>query len=539
MLTTHIDRLAAHAYAHTAYRIPHTAYYRQHHNELGLVTMNGHSVANGHASASNDTQFDVLIIGSGFSGINAAYRVQEGLPDLSFAILEGRHELGGTWSQFKYPGVRSDSDLHTLGFEFNPWKATNPIATGGSIMSYLNETAHEFDIDQKIRYNHKVIAADWRSSEQQWRLDVQVGQGEDTRTAVYWAKWLITGTGYYSYEEARKADIPGIDNFKGQIVHPQFWPEDLDYKGKKMVIIGSGATTITLLPAMVEGGVGSVTQLQRSPSYIISVSQNGDSWWEKYAPQWFLLKYKRFMFTWMAILMYQFCMYFPTRASNFLRKEAAKQLPADFPMDPHFKPAYNPWQQRLCVSPDGDYFKALNSGKAHIVTDTIKNVTSNSIELNSGETLDADIIITATGLSLRILGGINISLDGKPVNVTEQYMWRSSMLTSIPNLGNIIGFWNASWTLGSDTASCLFVRLIKHMHENGYTSVVPEISEEDKKLAVGASPLNSTYVANATSKLPKCANRGPWKPRENYFVDSWGAAKGSFTDGLRWERKSV
>ncbi|KAI8934099.1 hypothetical protein NX059_008862 [Plenodomus lindquistii] len=504
--------------------------------------MNGRTVANGHATTngtSNDHHFDVLIIGSGLSGINVAYRVQEGLPDASFAILEGRHELGGTWSQFKYPGVRSDSDLHTLGFQFYPWKATNPIASGDSIMSYLNETAHRFDIDKKIRYNHKVIAADWRNSEQQWRLDVQIGQGEDTHRAVYWTKWLITATGYYNYDEARKAHIPGIENFKGQVVHPQFWPEDLNYKGKKMVIIGSGATTITLLPAMVDGGVASVTQLQRSPSYIMSLSQRNDAWWEKYAPQWLLLKYKRFMFTLIPILLYQFCMYFPNPASKFLRKEAAKQLPADFPVDPHFKPGYNPWQQRLCLCPDGDYFKAFSSGRAHIVTDTIKSVTSNGIELNSDEKLDADIIVTATGLNMRLVGGINLSVDGKPVDIPEQYMWRSSMLTSLPNLGNIIGFWNASWTLGSDTASRLFVRMIRYQNDTGYTSVVPVISEADKKYEVGASPLNSTYVTNAMSKMPKCANRGPWKPRENYFVDNWGAMKGSFSDGLRWEKKSI
>lgn len=257
----------------------------KYHN-LGSFNMNGHTT-------SADTQFDVLIIGSGLSGINAAYRIQESLPNSTFAVLEGRHELGGTWSQFKYPGVRSDSDLHTLGFQFHPWKATNPIASGESIMSYLNDTAHKFNLDKKIRYNHKVTTADWRSNEQRWRLEVDVGKGEDKRTVVYWTKWLITGTGYYNYEEAREAKIPGLDSFKGQIVQPQFWPEDLDYKGKKMVIIGSGATTITLLPAMVDGGVGSVTQLQRSPSYIMSIPQDNAAWWEKYAPEWFLLKYKR------------------------------------------------------------------------------------------------------------------------------------------------------------------------------------------------------------------------------------------------------
>ncbi|KAH7357666.1 FAD dependent oxidoreductase [Pyrenochaeta sp. MPI-SDFR-AT-0127] len=499
--------------------------------------MNGHATANGHTSA----HFDVLIIGAGLSGINAAYRIQESLPSSSFALLEARHELGGTWSQFKYPGVRSDSDLHTLGFQFNPWKASHPIASGDSIMEYLNATADKFDIKKHIRCRHKVVSANWSSDAQQWKLAVDIAgdNGTEARRAVYWTKWLIMGTGYYSYDEPLRAQIPGLANFKGRTVHPQFWPEDLDYKGKKMVIIGSGATAITLLPAMVDTGVGSVTQLQRSPSYILSLPQDNPAWWEKYAPQWFLLKYKRFMFTLIPILLYYFCMSFPTRASNFLRKEAKRQLPADFPLDPHFKPGYNPWQQRLCLCPDGDYFKCFASGRAHIVTDTIKNIVSDGIELNNGTKLDADIIVTATGLKLRFLGGIDLSIDGHKVDVPSQYLWRFSMLTSLPNLGNIIGYWNASWTLGSDTASRLFVRLIKHQNENNYTSVVPVISEDDTKEEILASPLSSTYVKNALSSMPKCGSRGPWRPRDHYFVDRWRAENGDLNDGLKWEKVST
>ncbi|KAF1937316.1 FAD dependent oxidoreductase [Clathrospora elynae] len=501
--------------------------------------MDGYATANGDATPSS-IHFDILIIGSGLSGINAAYRIQESLPASSYAILEARHELGGTWSQFRYPGVRSDSDLHTLGFEFYPWKASNPIASGESIMRYLQDTADKFGIQKRIRYRHKVVSADWRSDQQRWRLDIQIGGSNDgegeARRAVYWTKWLIMGTGYYDYESPMTTNIPGIDKFQGEIAHPQFWPEDMDYKGKKVVVVGSGATTITILPALVDGGVGRVTQLQRSPSYIMSILQDDAAWWEKYAPQWFVLRYKRFMFTLIPILLYKFCIGFPTLATTFLRNHAASQLPPNFPVDPHFKPGYNPWQQRMCLCPDGDYFKAFSSGRAHIVTDTIANVVADGIELSSGEKLEADIIVTATGLNMRFLGGIDVSVDGESVNVPEQYMWRTSMLTSLPNLGNIIGFWNASWTLGSDTASRLFVRLIKHMDDNRYTNVTPVIGEKDMERTVSASPLNSTYVKNAMSKMPKCAERGPWKPRDNYWVDNWGAMRGGLEDGLVWQR---
>jgi cation diffusion facilitator CzcD-associated flavoprotein CzcO len=252
--------------------------------------MNGHTSSNG-----NSSTFDVLIIGSGLSGINSAYRLQETLPNSKFAILEARHELGGTWSQFKYPGVRSDSDLHTLGFAFYPWRAKNPIADGASIQAYLRETAQKFDLEKRMRYGHKVMAADWKSEEQRWRVDIQVTKFEsgDERRVVYWTKWIITGTGYYDYDNPLKTNIPGIEKFEGKVVHPQFWPQDLDYQGKKMIVVGSGATTITLLPALVDNGVGSVTQLQRSPSYILSVPQDEKVWCERWAPEWFTLRYKR------------------------------------------------------------------------------------------------------------------------------------------------------------------------------------------------------------------------------------------------------
>ncbi|KAF1928506.1 FAD/NAD(P)-binding domain-containing protein [Didymella exigua CBS 183.55] len=507
---------------------------------------------NGHAHSAkrtagyddNETRLDVLIIGAGISGVNAAYRVQTELPSSSYAILEGRHELGGTWSQFRYPGVRSDSDLHTLGYKFNPWKARNPIATGDSILTYLQDTVQKFDLEKRIRYHSKVASANWSSEQQRWQVDVDVGRGDEKKRVVYWAKWMILGAGFYSYDTPMHARIPGlVENFEGQTVHPQFWPEDLDYRGKKVVIIGSGATAITLMPALVEGGVGHVTQLQRSPSYILSLSQPGNGstlpWWQRVLPQWAVLRWKRFQFTLVPILLYYFCIYFPSAAASVIRGAAKKQLPADFPIDPHFKPGYNPWEQRLCVCPDGDFFKCLHDERASIVTDTIKEVVSDGIVLNSGDKLDADIIITATGLNLRFLGGIDLAVDGKKVDVPSEYMWRFAMLSNLPNLGHIFGYWNASWTLGSDSACRLFTRVIKHMNENGYTSAIPTITDAEKENPQSLSPLNSTYVKASTSRMPKCGNSGPWAPREYYFKDKWKLEHCDLNDGMRFERVST
>jgi cation diffusion facilitator CzcD-associated flavoprotein CzcO len=487
---------------------------------------------NGHATP-NSSEHDIIIIGAGISGINAAYRIQTTLPSASYTILEGRHELGGTWSLFNYPGIRSDSDLHTFGFPFHPWQKPNPIATGESIVEYMNETANKFGIDKHIQYEHKVSAADWSSEQQRWRLDVE----NEGTSKVYWAKFLILGTGYYNYKTPLQAVIPGIENFKGKTVHPQFWPQDLDYKGKKMVIIGSGATAITIMPAVVDGGVGKATMLQRSPSYILNMPQKkpGEKSWFDYFPRWLSLRLVRVQFIVIPWLFFLFCRKWPNAAANLLRKEAKQQLPKDFPMDPHFKPAYKPWDQRLCLCPDSDFFNCFASGKANIVTDTIKTVTEDGIELNSGEKLDADIIVTATGLNIQIAGNIAISVDKEPVNISDRYLWRASMLTGVPNLGVIIGYVNASWTLGSDTASRLLVRLYKYLQDNKYTSATPEITPEEAKNPQIPLNLQSTYIKNGLSMMPHAGRSGPWLPRDNYFKDNWNANRADLRKGLQFK----
>ncbi|KAK3216337.1 hypothetical protein GRF29_8g2995921 [Pseudopithomyces chartarum] len=495
-----------------------------------------HSVngdANGHTETVN---FDIVIVGTGVSGINAAYRIQESLPHVSYTILEGRHELGGTWSLFKYPGIRSDSDLHTYGFSFNPWEKPNPIATGESITQYLRATTQKFGIDKNISFKHRVVGADWRSDEQRWRLEVE----NEGRRKVYWAKFVVMGTGYYNYEKPLKTHIPGLDRFQGTTVHPQFWPEDLDYKGKRMVVIGSGATAVTILPAVVENGVGSVVQLQRSPSYIMSIAQPKPEdplpYYQRIMPRWMALKLIRLWFIILPFFLFRICQTFPKFMRSFIRNEARKALPKDFPLDPGLQPKYNPWDQRLCYVPDNDFFNAFHTGKARIVTDTIKTVTEDGIELDGGEKLKADIIVTATGINLQICGGIPMTLDGKPIHLPECYTWRTAMLSGIPNLAIMIGYVNASWTLGADASARLITRLYKHMEAEKYTSVRPQISEDEKKDPVQVLNLKSTYIKSANGSLPQAGRTGPWKPRDNYFQDNWVANWGNLKKGLVFER---
>ncbi|KAF1993763.1 FAD dependent oxidoreductase [Amniculicola lignicola CBS 123094] len=501
-------------------------------------TTNGHANGQANSHLPNDKpalNFDIVIVGAGISGINAAYRIQQTLPSHSYTILEARHDLGGTWSLFKYPGIRSDSDLHTFGFAFNPWKKPNPIATGASIVEYMNETAEKFRIDKRFEFQHNVLAANWSSEEQEWRLEVE----NDGRKKVYYAKFVILGTGYYDYEEPLKAQIPGLDNFAGTTIHPQFWPEDLDYKGKRIIIIGSGATAVTILPALIDGGAGQATMLQRSPTYIVNLPQKKPGelrLYERVLPQRMALQITRLLFIWVPYLFFLFCRQFPTAARSVIRKGAQHDLPPNFPLDPHFVPHYEPWDQRLCFCPDSDFFKCFGSGRAHIVTRKIKQVVKSGIELDSGERLEADIIVTATGLNLRFGGNIALSVDKKKVNVADHHLWRASMLTDVPNLTLVIGYVNASWTLGSDCTARLFCRLIKFLEKNNYTSARPRIGEEEKKDPRSVFQLKSTYVNKGAGNAPTTGWKDPWLPREHYFFDNWSANWADLRKGMEFER---
>ncbi|KAF4914185.1 FAD-containing monooxygenase EthA [Colletotrichum viniferum] len=476
--------------------------------------------------------FDVIIIGAGISGINTAYYLQaHGPPGASYAILEGRGEIGGTWDLFRYPGIRSDSDIYTFGFSWNPWKGDNPLASGPSIMSYLHESVSKYGIDKNIKFHHQVISADWQSSESLWTLQT-TGHGE--KINCFKARFVVLGTGYYDYEQPLAAEIPGIKNFTGPVVHPQFWPQYLDYRNKHVVIIGSGATAVTLLPNMATEA-SLTTMLQRSPTYITGLPT------QKSLPSRLMLsvlprsissRILRVQFILLGYLLYYYCQLFPQSARKALLGRAAKELPPSIPMDPNFSPRYNPWQQRLCVCPDADFFAALRSGKADVVTDVIDVVTNNEIVLQSGRILKPDIIITATGLKIQFAGAISLSVNGNPVDPNQKFGFKGCMLQDVPNLAYVFGYANASWTLGAEATSSYLVRLWRSMRSNGIHSVMPYTADANNMKPKPVMSLTSTYVRHATKVFPK-AGDGLWAARKFYMLDLWRAMFGNIFAGLK------
>lgn len=484
---------------------------------------------------STSEHLHIVVIGAGLSGINAGYRIQSSTAyGNDYAILESRPRMGGTWDFFKYPGIRSDSDMYTLGFSFRPWTDEKSIADGSDILKYIKDTASEFKIDQKIRYNHKLVSADWSSENAQWTLEIDVtSSGETTRKQIT-ANFVYFCAGYYRYDAPYKATIPGIENFKNTVIHPQFWPEDLDYTGKKVVIIGSGATAVTLLPNMADTA-GHVTMLQRTPSYFVVLPTK--DWISKLIRLLFPRKVShaimRLRMTAISYMFLYFCRLFPNAATKLLRKMTALQLPKNVPLDPHFKPPYKPWDQRLCLVPDGDFFKALRSGKASIATDNVETFTENGIKLKSGETLEADIVVTATGLSMVMVGGASLSIDGNPVKLNKTWLYKGQMLADIPNMGICLGYTNASWSLGSDLACRYFVRVINYMDANKYDVAVPRCKDGELHEAPLLN-LKSGYVQRAAPFLPKAGDRAPWYMRTNWFYDWFKVKFGSVTDEMEY-----
>ncbi|MBB3045433.1 NAD(P)-binding protein [Nocardioides sp. LMS-CY] len=457
---------------------------------------------------------DVLIVGAGLSGIGAACRLRTEHPGRSVAVLEARAASGGTWDLFRYPGVRSDSDMFTFGYRWRPWVGERALADGPSILRYLRTVAEEYGVDRLIRYRHRVIAAGWDSATARWTVEID----RDGEPVTMTASFLWGCGGYYDYDRGFAPDFPGLADFRGTVVHPQHWPDDLDYAGKRVVVIGSGATAVTLVPAMAEAGAGHVTMLQRSPTYVLSLP--GD---DPLATRLRRLptKVSYPIVRWKAILVatafFQLARRRPDRVKAFIRKQAAGQLPPEVDVDTHFKPAYNPWDQRLCFVPDGDLFRALRSGRASVVTDHVDTFTETGIRLRSGEELEADVVVSATGLTLKAMGGVELTVDGTPVKMHDTLTYRALMLSDVPNFAFTIGYTNASWTLKADLVADFVCRLLRHMDDHGVRRVVaprdPTVGEER------LIDFSSGYILRALDELPQQGDREPWKLRQNYLRD--------------------
>jgi cation diffusion facilitator CzcD-associated flavoprotein CzcO len=458
---------------------------------------------------------DVAVVGAGLSGIGAAYRLQTECPDRSFVVLEARDTMGGTWDLFRYPGVRSDSDMFTLGYEFKPWRAEKTLADATTILDYIHETAAEFGLEKHVRYRTRVTRADWSSEDACWTLTLETDDGPRTMTCGF----LYSCAGYYDYEDVHRPVFAGIEAFTGEVVHPQFWPEDLDWSGRRVVVIGSGATAVTLVPAMSEQAA-KVTMLQRSPSWIAPIPQRdrlADTLREKLPPRLAhrLIRTKNIA---VGTAVYQFCQRWPDRARRVLLGLAERTLGDPDLVAEHFTPSYAPWDQRLCAVPDADLFRAVRDGSAEVVTDHIDAFVPDGIRLVSGRVLEADVVVTATGLKLLPFGGIAQSVDGEPVDLPAQFVWQGAMLTGVPNFAFCIGYTNASWTLRADLTHRLVCRVLNHLDRHGHAAAVPSPREplEERPLI----DLASGYVQRSLHEFPRQGHRGPWRVRQNYLVDS-------------------
>lgn len=479
---------------------------------------------------------DVAIIGAGISGINTAYRVQEALPNSKYSIFESRDDIGGTWGLFKYPGIRSDSDLFSFGFEWNPWQDDNVIADGKEILQYLRDSMKRFGGDEHLVLRHKLKSLNWSPKKQLWTLRFSTGASNDNekqQEVEVKARWVVLGTGYYDYDAALPADIPGIGNFKGTVIHPQFWPENIDLSDKRIAIIGSGATAITILPNIAETAK-SVTLVQRSPSYIGAIPRKDGSaqFIKRWLPTTWATKLLRIKYLVLSFLFFNFCQRLPGLARKLLLAGTKKQLPSTTPVDPHFSPKYKPWDQRFCMCPDGDFYAAIRSGKANIVTGHIETITEDSIVIKDQpeSKIEADVIVTATGLKIMVGGGAQLSLDGVPVKPADKVLWKGCMMQDLPNAIVVIGYTNASWTLGADVAAKTLTRLMKRTLENGRTSATPTLPND-----VNPRPfmeMTSTYLLKGRGEMPSGGDRYPWLPRRNYFSDIWDATYGDVTKDI-------
>ncbi|HXU98882.1 MAG TPA: NAD(P)/FAD-dependent oxidoreductase [Caulobacteraceae bacterium] len=474
--------------------------------------------------------FDVLIVGAGISGVGAAYHLKTRCPGRTFAIFEARHAMGGTWDLFRYPGVRSDSDMFTLGFAFRPWTEAKAIADGPAILDYLTETARAYGIDRHIRYGRKVTAAAWSSETSRWTVEFERGAGDPPEKVT--CNFLHMCAGYYNYAQGYRPRFAGESAFAGTIVHPQFWPADLDYAGKKVVVIGSGATAVTLVPEMARDAAH-VTMLQRSPTYVVSRPAE-----DAFANQLRARLPARLAYAlvrWRNVLLqmwfFRMTRRRPAKVKAAIIDMVRAALPEGYDVATHFTPRYNPWDQRLCLVPDADLFEAIKSGAASVATDEIVRFTPTGISLKSGAELDADIIVTATGLDLQLMGGLQVSVDGASVDLPGTFSYKGMMYSGVPNLASSFGYTNASWTLKADLTAEYLCRLLNHMLRHGYSECRPSDAAPDLEAEPWLS-LTSGYVARAVDRLPKQGKKIPWRVHQNYALDLMAFRFGALEDGV-------
>lgn len=472
--------------------------------------------------------FDVLIMGAGLSGIDAAYHLQRLCPTKSYVILEQRERIGGTWDLFRYPGIRSDSDMLTMGYSFRPWTNPKAIAPGEDIRQYVSDTARDAGIDKHIRFRHKVLKAAWSSQNATWTVSAirETPEGREEQVTLT-CNFLFSCAGYYRYSAGYLPEFPEIERFRGRVVHPQKWPEDLDYAGKRVVIIGSGATAVTLLPAMAKTA-GLVSMLQRSPTWIVSMPEQDHIaiWLRRHLSEGWAYRISRWKNVGYMFYAYQLAQYFPDFVKKGLLTQVRKQLGREYDVDTHFTPRYNPWQQRLCLVPDGDFFKAIRSGRASIATGEIEHFTETGIRLKSGEELQADIVVTATGLVVQAFGGAQLEVDGQPVNLSERLAYKGVMLSGVPNLAAVFGYINASWTLKADLICSYVCRLLNLMDRKGARQVTPR-SGDEPGVAPFIERFNPGYMQRAIADWPKQGTKSPWRVYQNYLRDIWA---------LKWSR---
>ena len=485
------------------------------------------------AATDNARVLDVLIIGAGLSGIGAARHLQAQCPDKTWRIWEARAQMGGTWDLFRYPGVRSDSDMHTLGYSFKPWRGQQAMADGPSILQYIQEAAHETGVAPHIAYGHQVVSASWSSAEACWTITAQLSSGGQVSQR---AKFLYLCGGYYSYAQGHQPRFEGQENFHGELVHPQFWPQGLDHAGKRVVVIGSGATAITLVPAMA-ATAAHVTLLQRSPSYVVS-RPGRDAlalWLDRWLPSALAYGLTRWKNILQGLLYFQLARRYPDFFKRYLLKLVNQALRGRVDVVRHFTPRYQPWDQRVCAVPDGDLFRQMNHGQASVVTDTISHFTSDGLMLQSGEFLPADIVVMATGLQLNVLADVAFEVDGVPVVAGDTFAYKGMMLSGLPNMAMAFGYTNASWTLKADLTAGFVCRLLKHMDHHGYRFVCPQASG-----SLTPQPFldfTSSYVLRATDRLPKQGPSAPWRVHQNYLMDLLALRFGRLEDGvLRFTR---